>query len=116
MKMQYPKRLPRRVPEGLLAQGRIQYDFKIRQLIWLDECIMFSKARNVCVAVFWDNLFRGNLPIPQERILGEWDGESTYLSYLFKRDSAWGRIIVGDGKGNFWLHVPEEIIREFEPE
>ena len=94
----------------LLSSGLVQYDHEYFRAVWLDWIFTFSDGQNLCWNNLWQNFLRGNLPLPQQSALKGWPGNSSYMADIFKRHPAWKTVIVSDGKGNFWLHLPEEIL------
>jgi hypothetical protein len=96
----------------LLEKEFLLNDFENYRAVWFGTVLSFSDANRKCWQVLWANFLRGNLPIPHERIISAWEGSSTHISYLLKRHDVWTKkIIVGDGRGNYWLQVPPEILR-----
>ncbi len=104
-----PRPVSRSLPIRLEELEKIYFSLNHRHAYWFGLVLTFSAKQAACWKVLWDNLFRGNLPIPNERILSACDGETTHIYHHFKRHDAWTKeIIVGDGKGNFWLRLPSE--------
>lgn len=100
------------VVQSFIDRGYISYRSGDYSLFWFGAVHTFNQGGRHCMESFWQNLLRGNLPIPQERVIRAWVGESTHISYLLKRTTLWKRVVVGDGKGNYWLHIPEEVLLE----
>jgi hypothetical protein len=107
--MDYPTPIRREIINRLLAEELIINDPENRRTFWLGKTLMWSEGQCPRWQVLFNNFLKGNLPLPQERILSAWEGESLYLSDIFKRHYAWRNIIVGDGRGNFWLRIPPDI-------
>jgi len=102
-----PNPIPRRVAERLAQLGLVSFSWDNRNAFWFGLVLTFSPSQRACFKVLWDNLFKGNLPVPNERILCGVRGETTHIYHYFKRHDAWRcRVIVGDGRGNFWLRLP----------
>jgi hypothetical protein len=99
----------------LLEKRLVLYDRDNDHALWFDTVLTFVGSQKSCFQVMWDNFLRGNLPLPNERIMSAWCGSSTHLSYIFKRHEVWKKdIVVGDGRGNFWLNVPQDVIDHLE--
>ena len=79
---------------------------------WFGVMLRFSEGQRHCWQILWRNFLRGNMPIPQARVLSTWSGESAQVSDLLKRHVAWKTIIVSDGQGHLWLEVPEQYFDE----
>lgn len=109
MKRPLPPPLPPNFIRSLLDRGLVRYETEKDRAVWFGKVFTFSAGRNCCFRVLWDNFLNGNLPIHQTRILADWPGV-TNLSNIWKRHPAWRQVIVGDGNGNFWLDVPEEML------
>jgi hypothetical protein len=77
---------------------------------WFGTILSFNGSQKLLWQVLWNNFVRGNLPIPQQRVLSVWHGDSAHVSDLFKRHPAWKNVIVGDGRGNLWLRIPDEVL------
>jgi len=105
-----PVFVSRHVARQLIEAGLIVYEDGGGSLYWFHEVHTFADGARHCFDILWKNFLRGNLPLPQGRLLASWRGTSAHASDLLKRCSLWKRVIVGDGKGNVWLHVPERYI------
>lgn len=103
-----PRLVNPEVVKALVNQGEIYFDPENGSAKWFDSFFTFSPGQTICFGPLWRNLLRGNGPIPQERVLLGWHGDSTNVSDLFKRHAIWRTVIVGDGRGRLWLNVPEE--------
>jgi len=91
----------------LLLIKAVLFDFENFRAVWFGQILTFSDAQRKCFRVLWENFLNGNLPIPHEKIINAWEGESRHISYLFKRHPAWTeKVIVSDGRGLYWLRVP----------
>ena len=95
---------------SFLQRGLISFNADHQCALWFFEVLTFSDGQLCCFQHLWNNFFKGNLPMPQGRTLLAWRGDSSQASDLLKRHPAWKRIIVGDGKGHLWLHVPAEYL------
>lgn len=110
-KMPRPVFVSRRLAQRLIDEGDISFDPINGTATWFGSIYVFSSGQSFCFERLWENLlFRGNLPLTQGRVLSAWRGSSTHLSDIFKRHSTWKTVIVGDGKGRVWLHIPEELL------
>lgn len=101
-----PVPVSRNLAKQLIEDDVVFSDPENYRALWFGMVLTFSEAQLVCWQVLWDNFLRGNLPLPQGRMLAAWHGESCQVSDIFKRHKAWRTVIVGDRKGNLWLHVP----------
>jgi hypothetical protein len=72
----------------------------------------FLAPANVLPFVFSSSA--GTFPIPQSHVIAAWTSHSTHLSYVFRRHPAWRRIFAGDGKGNYWLALPNEVLERLQ--
>ena len=79
---------------------------------WFGVMLRFSEGQRHCWQILWSNFLRGNMPIPQARVLSTWSGESVQVSDLLKRHVAWKTIIVSDGQGHLWLDIPGQYFDE----
>lgn len=109
-----PVLLRRNLIKYLLDNRIVIYEREEHRAVWFGRIMTFSDGQLACWQVLWDNFMRGNLPLPQGRVLLAWTGASTSVADLFKRHAAWKTIIVGDGRGNLWLAVPDEVFDEIE--
>jgi hypothetical protein len=104
-----PLPVSRSLARRLVESEVISFSWENRNALWFGVVLTFSPAQVCCFKVLWDNFLRGNLPIPNERILSGVRGETTHIYHYFKRHDAWLRkVIVGDGRGNFWLRIPSQ--------
>lgn len=105
-----PFQVSRDLANQFLAQEVVISDPENHRAVWFGRVLTFSDAQLACWQMLWQNFFRGNLPMPQGRVLAAWHGESCQVSDIFKRHPAWRTIIVGDRKGHLWLHIPPEFL------
>jgi hypothetical protein len=104
-----PSPIPRSVASRLLESEVVAFSWEHRTALWFGRVFTFSDAQVACWKVLWENFFKGNLPIPNEQILRGVRGDTTHIYHHFKRHDAWKKsIIVGNGRGNFWLRIPPE--------
>ena len=102
--------VPQSLAKRLLEDELIRFSWEHRHALWFGIPMTFSDGQRACWKVLWDNFFRGNLPVPNERLFSGYYGKTTHIYHLFKRHDAWLKeIIVGDGRGGFWLRVPPEL-------
>ncbi len=94
----------------LIAGGYLSYQVGDYSVLWLGQIHTFSEGAHHCFEILWKNFTRGNLPMPQGRLLTSWPGKCSQASDLLKRQSIWKTVVVGDGKGNLWLHIPKSIL------
>lgn len=106
-----PVFLNRAVVDYLLSKSIVVFEPQEYRAIWCGLILTFSSGRLTCFQALWDNFLKGNLPINQKLVLRRlnWPGDTNF-SNIFKGHPEWKRVIVGDGKGNFWLHVPRAFI------
>lgn len=78
---------------------------------WFGEIVGFSPACERCWRILWENFIQGNLPLHHSRIMRGHSTHMRHLADIFKRHSAWKRIIVGNGRGMYWLNVPEQFLQ-----
>jgi hypothetical protein len=105
------KHLPKSLARKLVDLELVTFSPENHHALWFDDVLTLSIAQCACFQVLWNNfLFYGNLPIPGGRVLnGYVGGNSSHLADLFKRNPAWKEIIVGNGKGQFWLRLPDDL-------
>lgn len=101
-----PAPIARSLAQRLVEHEIILFSWENRNALWFGLVLTFSPSQLACFKVLWENFLRGNLPIPNERVLCGLRGDTTHIYHLFKRHDAWKRVIVGDGRGNFWLQLP----------
>jgi hypothetical protein len=107
-----PAHLGREHVAVLLREGLVENDTENQRALWFGQILTFTDGQSLCWQVLWQNFLRGNLPLPQGRVISAWHGESSQVSDLFKRSPAWKTVIVGDGRGYLWLHVPQKYFSE----
>lgn len=106
-----PSAVPRKAAEQLELAGFIYYCRESYHAYLFGVPMTFSPAQRACFDVLWDNLFRGNLPIANERIIRDCGGSTSHIFHHFKRHVAWReKMIVGDGRGNFWIRIPPDAL------
>lgn len=99
----------------LLDNKLVAFDRENQNGLWLGVVLTFNGSQTPCFAVLFENFRKGNLPIPNQRVMSASRGSSTHISDIFKRTDAWKKdVIVGDGRGNFWLNIPLEVIRHLD--
>jgi len=111
----FPAPIARSLAQRLVEHEIIFFSWENRNALWFGLVLTFSLSQLACFKVLWENFLRGNLPIPNERILCGLRGDTTHIYHLFKRHPAWKRVIVGDGRGNFWLQLPGLATRDLDP-
>ena len=102
----------RELATRLINDGLVINDPDNHRAVWFGSVLTFSGAQMVCWEVLWHNFTRGNLPIPQGRVLAAWRGSSNQVADVFKRHPAWRTVIVGNGRGYLWLQVPSGYLQE----
>ena len=102
--------VPRSLAQRLIEIEAISFSWENRNGFWFGLPLTFNSSQRTAFKVLWDNFCRGNnLPIPNERIMSGVIGETTHIYHLFKRhDARIFGVFVGDGKGYFWLRLPEK--------
>ena len=106
-----PKFLRPCLVKQFVAQGLIAYTPASGYAFLFGETFRLSFRQDQCFEALWENLFRGNLPMRQSAILAYTeDAKSKHLADIFKRNPAWRKWIRGDGKGGYWLSVPDWAI------
>ena len=100
----------------LVEQNLVGYYPQQSCAMWFGEFLSFSPACQRCWEVLWTNFLRGNLPIKQDTVKGGYSWTLRHIADIFKRHRAWKRIIVGDGKGRYWLLVPDEFMPPARPD
>ena len=109
-----PEHVPSFIPPKIVAKlqelGLVVNNAEHGSVRWFDHVFTVRGAQQVCWQALFQNFTRGNLPIPQGRVLSEWHGSSTTAADILKRHPAWKSVIVGDGRGHLWLHVPEDSL------
>lgn len=105
-----PVFLPPAVVAHLLENKFVINDPANYRAVWFGEVLTFNESQRACWVPIFDNFLAGNLPLPHQVIIDAWNGDSAHLSYLFKLHPAWRRIIVGNGRGMYWLAVPERFL------
>lgn len=108
--MMKPSFISPEVVQKLIEGNYISYQNGDYSLMWLGLVHTMNEGARHCFQILWKNFLRGNLPMEQARLLASWHGTSPQIADLLKRQSLWKTVIVGDGRGNFWLHVPEELL------
>jgi hypothetical protein len=103
-----PEPVHRAFAAHLVELELVSFSWEDRHALWFGLVLTFSSGQLSCFKVLWNNFLRGNLPIPNERILCGLRGNTTHVYHLFKRHAAWKQVIAGDGRGNFWLRFPSQ--------
>lgn len=111
MRKYKPQHCSKSLAHKLVELELVAFSPADHHLLWFGMVLSLSVAQCACFQVLWDNFLRGNLPVPGGRILNGYPrGSTSHLSHLFKRSDAWTeKVIVGDGRGNFWLRLPDDL-------
>lgn len=108
-----PVFVPKVIIERLVREGLVLSDPEFSRAYWFGVILTFSDEQLACWNVLWNNFLRGNLPIPHQRIISAASGNTTHITHHFKRHPArLQNVIVGDGRGYYWLHVPKQYLEE----
>lgn len=101
--------IPRAIARKLAEEDIVRFSWENQNALWFGIVLTFSPSQLACFKVLWENFLNGNLPVPNQRVLCGLHGNTTHIYHLFKRHVAWKRVIVGDGRGNFWLRIPDSL-------
>jgi hypothetical protein len=111
--MPSPRYANREFVEKLFENSVIHYEPGGDYVVWFGRAVRLNEGERHCMEPLLKNLRRGNLPISQERVLCSWPGKSNTVSDLCKRSALWKTAIVGDGRGNYWLFIPDEYYDKY---
>jgi hypothetical protein len=81
-----------------------------RTLLWFGRRFTFTRTQSPVIAMLLSAWEEGTRDVAQDVLLRAADSDSLRLEYLFRRNTAWGVIVVaGDGAGMYRLAEPDEI-------
>ncbi len=94
--------------EPLDSQCRLSDDG--RTLIWFGRRFTFTRTQGPIVALLLSAWEEGTRDVSQDVLLRAAESDSLRLEFVFRRNPAWGLIIVqGDAPGMYRLAEPDEV-------